>query len=576
MKQVLMIFSALIFSFGTIFGQALPIGLDGKFNDWTSDAASYTDTQNDGSDFDLLSFKVANDSNFLFIQFALDREIQLNYGNNLVLEIDCDNNASTGYPVNGIGADLGIAFGSKTFYFDSTSVNIEISPYDIGFISLPTVTSDTFEIAISRNSVPDDLHPLFTSNTIKICFKSDDYMPDAGTTFSYTFDNSSVENYNYISFEKNNESDIRLMTYNTLYDGLISSDNQRVSAFQKIITAANPDIITFNECWNTTSYQAKNLLDSWIPLTETQWTCVKNDEGNITCSKFNIPDYYDIDPTYINRVTANIIDLPASYPRDFLVINAHLKAKGGSSNDAIRQEEADAIIDFIRDIKTSDGSITLPYGTPFVISGDLNFVGLSQQLTTLLTGDIQDNNTYGEDIAPDWDNTNLNDVISYHTDIRTATTWTEEDNTYWPGRFDYTIASDIGASVSKTFTICTHEMSAERLNLYGLNADDTDIASDHLPKITDFIIENSQNVNTENKTDILIYPNPVINGTISIKSLNNGILKNIEIISVTGKHILSKKPESDTVKINLSNIRPGIYFIKIRTSENRKVFKLIL
>ncbi len=577
MKQILMIFSTLIFSLGTIFGQALPIGLDGKFDDWTSDAASYTDTQNDGTDFDLLSFKVSNDSNYLFIQFALDREIQLNYGNNLFLEIDADNNSNTGNQVNNIGAELEIEFGWKGFYFYHNSEKNTISLYDIGFISLPTITADTFEIAIDRHAVPDGINQLFTSNTIKICFKSDDYMPDEGTVFSYTFDDTPVDDYNYVSFEKNNDSNIRLMTYNTLYDGLISSDNQRVSAFQHIITAVNPDIITFNECWNTTSYQAKNLLDSWIPLTGTEWTCIKNDEGNITCSKFNIPDYYDIDPTYINRVTANIIDLPDSYPRDFLVINAHLKAKGGSSNDAIRQEEADAIINFIRDVKAPDGALTLPYGTPFVISGDLNFVGLSQQLTTLLTGDIQDNYTYGEDIAPDWDNTDLSDIISFHTDRRTATTWTEEGNSYWPGRFDYTIASDIGASISKTFTICTHEMSAERLNQYGLNSDDTDIASDHLPKITDFIIEDVLGtVSDIQNSDILIYPNPADDKIFWVKSLNHEILKVIKITNLSGKLIFSQSCNKNLIRINLSRYPSGIYFIKIVNSTNEKTFKLIL
>ncbi|MCF6184060.1 MAG: hypothetical protein L3J56_05455, partial [Bacteroidales bacterium] len=109
---------------------------------------------------------------------------------------------------------------------------------------------DTFEIAVDRNAVPDGVNQLFTSETIKICFKDNasggDYMPDEGTTFSYTFDNTPVEAYNYIDFEKNNSDDIRLMTYNTLKDGLISSDNQRVAAFQRIITAVNPDIIIFN------------------------------------------------------------------------------------------------------------------------------------------------------------------------------------------------------------------------------------------------------------------------------------------------------------------------------------------
>ncbi len=563
-----------VFTFGIIFAQALPIGLDGKFDDWTSGAASFEDTQNDGAAFDLRSFKVANDSDFLFIQLAVNKEIQLNSGNNLYLEIDGDNNASTGYYVNGIGAELGINFGTKTFYFNTTSGTTEISPYDIGFIALPTVTSDTFEIAINRHAVPDGVNQLFTSNTIKLCFKDNDtggdYMPDEGTVFSYTFDNSSVETYIPVSFEKNNSNAIRLMTYNTLSDGL--TDNSRVNSFKRIITAVNPDIITFNECWNTTQNEAKNLLDSWLPVSGSSWTCIKNDEGNITCAKFNIPDYYTIDPTYIDRITANVIDLPSSYPRDFLVINAHFKCCG--DNDT-RQEQADAIIKFIRDVKTSGGALTLPYGTPFVISGDLNLVGLSQQLTTLLAGDIVDNSTFGDDIAPDWDNTNLSDIIAFHSDRRTATTWTEEGNSYWPGRFDYAIASDIGATVSKAFTICTHEMSSERLNEYGLNFDDTDIASDHLPKITDFIIEDVPgNVSNINNSEIIIYPNPAVNKQFSVSS--KVPIDKISISELTGKVIYSEKPNSPVININLRKFPSGIYFVKIKIDNNETIKKIIL
>ncbi|MCF6184059.1 MAG: T9SS type A sorting domain-containing protein [Bacteroidales bacterium] len=319
-------------------------------------------------------------------------------------------------------------------------------------------------------------------------------------------------------------------------------------------------------------------MDTWLPLSGGKhWTCIKNDAGNITCSKFNIPEYYSIDPTYINRITANVIDLPSSYPKDFLVINAHFKASGGSTNDAIRQDQADAIIKFIREIKTSGSGITFPYGTPFVISGDLNLVGLSQQQTTLLTGDIQDNATFGNDIKPDWDNTDLSDIISFHTDKRVATTHQEEGSPYWPGRLDYTIASDIGATVSKTFTVSTNEMSAERLSQYNLQQNDTKIASDHLPKVTDFSIDGYTNISSviEN-TDFILYPNPAKNKYFSVISNNRKIIKDIQISNITGKIIFSEKTDSSKISINLSGFPSGIYFVRIKTENSHKILKLIL
>ena len=193
-----------------------------------------------------------------------------------------------------------------------------------------------------------------------------------------------------------------------------------------------------------------------------------------------------------------------------------------------------------------------------------------------MTGDIVDNSTYGNDIAPDWDDSDLNDVISFHTDIRTATTWTEEGNSYWPGRFDYTIASDIGATVNKTFTICTHEMPADRLNQYGLNADDTDVASDHLPKITDFIIEDVPgNITEINNSAFRIYPNPAVGKEFFISSLNQENIQKITISNITGKVILLKKTNTNKQKINLSSYPSGIYFIKIKTKSSDKTLKLI-
>ncbi|MCF6365122.1 MAG: T9SS type A sorting domain-containing protein [Bacteroidales bacterium] len=579
MRNLLLITFISILSLTNMFSQALPIAIDGRYNDWGG-AASFEDTQNDGSNIDLLSFSVSNDSSYLFIRIALSEEIELDYNNNLYLEIDADNNASTGYPVNGIGADLAINFGDKTFIYNAPDGSTSyLSHYDIGFYELPTVTSDTFEFAINRFAMPDGTNLLFNNPVIDICFieniSGGDKMPNSGTIFSYTFDETPVETYNYIGFEKNNESDVRLMTYNTLYDGLISSNTQRVAAFQRIITAVNPDIITFNECWSTTKYQAQNLLNSWLPVSGGQWTCIKADEGNITCSKYNIPDYYTIDPTYINRITANLVDLPDTYPRDILVINSHFKC---CSDDNTRQSQADAIISFIRDVKSSGGGITLPYGTPFVISGDLNLVGSSRQLKTLLTGDILNNYEFGEDISPDWDNTNLTDIIGFHTDERTALTWLDNTSSYWPGRIDYTISSDEGSSVSKTFIVNTKKMLPERLSQYSLLISDSELASDHFPKITDFIIEDA----IENVSDlkdfegINIYPNPSSSGLFTIDTRNNTEINKIQVFNITGQNIFSSENnKGKNFKLDLSSFNSGIYFIEISTKTFTGTYKVV-
>jgi endonuclease/exonuclease/phosphatase family metal-dependent hydrolase len=100
------------------------------------------------------------------------------------------------------------------------------------------------------------------------------------------------------------------------------------------------------------------------------------------------------------RITASLIDVPDRFGKDFLVINCHYKCCGGASNDATRQREADATIAFLLDAKSPGGVITLPQNTPFVIMGDLNFVGERQQLKTLLTGEIINTQLFGNGGKP--------------------------------------------------------------------------------------------------------------------------------------------------------------------------------
>ena len=76
-----------------------------------------------------------------------------------------------------------------------------------------------------------------------------------------------------------------------------------------------------------------------------------------------------------------LIDLPDSlFTKDLLVINAHMSC---CDNDNDRQEQADDFVNFILDAKSTGGIIDLANETPFVLCGDLNLVGFSQQLQTL-------------------------------------------------------------------------------------------------------------------------------------------------------------------------------------------------
>jgi hypothetical protein len=576
MKHLFFITLFIVYSF-TGFSQALPIGIDEDFSDWTNEAISYTDESGDASGTDFLSFSVSNDAQNLYIRLKIADETLLNNDNNIFLQIDTDNNSETGYQAAGIGAELGWVFAERYGYYNPPSAaKITLEHSDISFIALPTVSSKEFEMAISRDAVING-YELFPGNTIKLVFYDDrtdgDFMPDLGATFTYTFDDESqLPETDLLNFERKSTEDIRIMTFNILFDGLI--DSERQAGIERTIQAVKPDIVTFNEAWDTQAYQAQSLMNEWVPLSEGSWECIEADDGNITCSSFPIADTYRIMPGH--RLTAALIDLPESYGTDLLSVNAHLKCCGGSSNNAERQLEADAFAAFILDAKSAGGSFTLPENTPIVLSGDLNLVGDRQQLTTMLTGDIQNVGTYGEGGMLDWDGTALTDLLSTHTDGRHAYTWYDESSSFWPGRLDYIIYSDAVMEHTHAFTVNTRLMTPERLSQYGLQSQDSE-SSDHLAKVADFSFgdfSGSASLDAE-ETVFIVVPDSAGSGNYLVKSLKNENIRRLTVYDAGGRRVLSKAIHNTFYYLNLQGMPSGFYIIKAEGNENTATLKLM-
>ncbi|MBE0572435.1 MAG: endonuclease/exonuclease/phosphatase family protein, partial [Ignavibacteriaceae bacterium] len=418
-----------------IYTQSLPIFLDGRTDDWNVPVPTYIDAENDGISYDFKYISVTNDENFLFIKIKITPFLKLLEDNQIAVFIDGDNNSSTGYQINGIGAELRFNFGDRNGFNYYT--NNSITHSGIQFRGLPTVTDTTYEIAIGRQHIP----PASGTGTIKIFFidnsTNGDWMPNNGEVFEYTFDETPTEPLIPIELSREDTSLLRVMNWNALNDGLL--DPNREQNFARVLQAINPDIIAFNEMWNSTTTQIQSKLNTFLPLQTGSWNAVKLDGGNITASKYPILQNWLVYPG--QRITASLIDLPERFGKDILVINCHFKCCGGAANDATRQREADATIAFILDAKTPGGVLTLPEQSPFVILGDLNLVGDRQQLITLVTGEIINTQLFGNGGPPDWDNTELEDLLSMQTDKRTAYTWRDDPNSFSPGRLDYQIYS---------------------------------------------------------------------------------------------------------------------------------------
>jgi hypothetical protein len=88
------------------------------------------------------------------------------------------------------------------------------------------------------------------------------------------------------------------------------------------------------------------------------------------------------------------------------------------------------------------------------------------------------------------------------------------------------------------------------------------------------------NFNTEeniNTSEVKIYPNPVKGEFVTVE-FNKREIKEISLTNITGKEVLLKKyPFSENKKqVHLNEIPNGIYFLKIKTSEDKIVIKKLM
>ncbi|MEN8194542.1 MAG: T9SS type A sorting domain-containing protein [Bacteroidota bacterium] len=573
MRFIFIILSISFFLNPTLLkAQSAPITIDGMYDDWSSDLATFTDPVESVSGIDLLEMQVTNDENFLFIRIITDTEINLTsdlISQRLMLYIDADNDPNTGFQIqDGYGSELGIDFRDRTVHYN-------VSPYSqVGFSDIqmrpaPTITSNEFEIAIGRDVVPNGINPLFPSNTIRILFKelnAGDNMPNTGEVFYYTFDDTPVMPLTLTDLDKEQPNYIRIVAYNTLVNGL--KDPYRVDNFENIIKVLNPDIIGFSECGNTNTVYVKSLLDNWIPLgTSGGWYINADDTGDlITASRWQMQTWQSL-----YRQLPTLINLPASYQTDLLFTNAHLRCCGANYE---RQQQVDSYVAFMLDAHTSGGEISLPADTPFVYAGDLNLVGYAQQLETLITGDIQNTAAFGQGAPYDWDNTDVTDQICRQSDKRMAYTWRHDSSSYAPGRLDFMIYSDAVMVAEKSFTLQTEIMSTARLQSYGLNQYDTRDASDHFPVVTDFSINAAISTSEIEYASTKVYPNPT-KGKITIQFDETETSK-IQIYDSFGVLVFSEDYFSDRIDISLDFLSSGIYFMSITgVLGNKEWYKVI-
>jgi hypothetical protein len=452
---------------GALADQA-PISIDGGLLDWQGIGPAYTDPAGDGgaSGIDLRRIWFADDPGFFFVRLEVTAEIDLSEDNALRLYLDTDGNAGTGLAINGIGAELEWRFGERVGFFRAGGQTTTVDHSDIRFRAGPTVTGTEFEMALGRAAVPDGVHPLFPGALVRVVVRdvNGDQLPANGQLLSAVLDMGSLPPEAALPLSRECPGDLRLVTYNVQNDGLWNA--AKAPAFQRQLVAVGPDVLCLQEIFGHSTEETRSLVASW--LGGGPWFGAGNTDCK-TVSRFPILGTWSIDGNL-----ACLLDTGAALGRLLLVVNAHLPC---CADDAGRQEEIDAILQFLRGATQPGGMV--PADTALAIMGDLNLVGLAQQLVSLLSGDVVDEAGFGPDFAPDWDGSDLALLLSRQTELRMGYTWRNDSSSFWPGHLDFCIWSDSVAAVARHFVLYTPEMSPANLALYGLQSGDS-LASDHL------------------------------------------------------------------------------------------------
>jgi len=559
-----------MFSVDIAWGQTKVI--NGRFDDWQAIDLRFEDLAGDGrsGSIDFRDLYMSDDDENIYLRIQLTREIEIQEFEDLNLYIDMDNNPNTGIYFLNFGVDFVYRFGQREGFVKVGDQFYDIFHNDFNLITLPTVSASEFEISFSKEV--DIFQGTFSfSDQINFVLLDDqpggDRLPDNGP-LSYSMTNAIYTPSPY-QINKSTADDTRLLSYNALQDGLFDTDRQ--PAFQRLITAIDPEIICFQEIYDQNAFEVAQVIESFLPSGPNEvWYHSSVSPDIHIISRYPITQTVASDGNGIFKLTTP--DGP------LIVINAHLPC---CNRDEDRQGEVDRILNFIRNSKDGLTNMEIPENTPIIITGDMNFVGDRQQKISLLTGDIIAEQLYGSDFDPDWDGTAFEDAVPLVTNSNSAVTWFNPNGSFSSGRLDYFMYTGSVLELNNAYALNTTTLPSAQLTALNLERSDTYTASDHFPIVMDI----DMSMNSDIRSSILIderlevFPNPssgTFNVTVNAPYLS---IESVEINAVSGKNVFSQhdvEMSADGLMLELNHLDAGIYFIKIEIDEIQVVKKIVI
>lgn len=533
------------------------IYLDGSFSDWSAARLQIEDI-GDKTGLELTHLSAEEDDDYIYLLIALNTEINLQENNSVAVHMDLDNSLSTGVNSNGIGVDFIYYFGQRMGSLQGQTVFHN----DVGFYSLPTVTSDTFEMVFTKAQLYNNIIP---GNELKMFISlgniNPDIIPNDVSSYSLDYSNSNPFSTPVYQFRQPADTDLRILSYNVLRDNIF--DNQLDEHYERILSMINADIMCFQEVYNFSENALLNKLESLGVINNIdEWYACKDGNDLITISKYPI-EYH----TEIAGNSAVKLNLPQS---DILIFNCHLPCCDDNSG---RTQEIDEMLVFLRNSLEGLTDLQLEAFTPYVILGDMNFVGLNEQVNALMTGDIAANFIYGEDVVMDYGLGFLKSVKAVNTSFPGLFTWYNPSSSFPPGRLDYMFYTSSLMDNINSFSLNTLYMNPMLLNELQLESSDAEQSSDHSPLVADFSFSLTANQELDIANNMTVYPNPV-RSLVNIESDN--LIETVELYDLYGSRIKRTNAiQRNYYQLDISDIPASVYFIII-SGENTRFKEVIV
>ncbi|HMB71715.1 MAG TPA: endonuclease/exonuclease/phosphatase family protein, partial [bacterium] len=408
-------------SFAAFAPSVAAVTADGVFDDWTNvpvaaepEGAMAPGAGDPGASVPrLLRVRAALTPERLGFLLELSHEARFEDLDHVTFHLDTDGDPATGQPIAGLGADLAWTPGESGAVAHVLGLPVQIGPGPLGLRRAPTVSSDRFEVSLSRSAQAAG-GPLFGDGEPRVVVAVG---PESARRFTAPLVLAPAAEPPPVSAPavaaRRSPDHLRVLTYNVLFDGLF----KRTPPFRRALAAIDPDVILFQEIFNHSPEETAALVAEILPG---EWHAAGR-SGGVIVSRLPVLDSGSVGSPR-EGLWAKLAPPSSSWPHGPLILNPHPPCCG---NESGRDEEIGAALQWLRRARAR-GDVTPE--TPVIVAGDMNLVGWSRQLDLLLEGD---------GAPPDGDGTALTDAFPRHLGSADTYTWRNDDGAFPPGRLDF-------------------------------------------------------------------------------------------------------------------------------------------